>query len=289
MALRSKDLWTRGRKVIQVLKPLFQALNLVDRYGSNMGYLYEAMNKVEDAIKQHCNINPCNKSEQVHLQTILNIIKKCWRECQVNNHPMHAAAAFLNPAFLWSKEFVEDSKMEQCLKFLKQLVIEEEEGEAFVKQLKLYRIKTPDLFTDAAVKFVNQVHPRKWWEIFGDGLPILKKYAVRVLSQPCASSICDSVWLPNSSNDELGMNMVAMENFNRMRPQEFDIIDLEKFSGLPGCDLQHIRRCLGQRQDPDDFDYYDLLVINDPPYLFRDQNPLPVDFQFHFVDFGFWR
>ena len=30
-----------------------------------------------------------------------------------------------------------------------------------------------------------------WWNYCGDALPMLKKYAIRVLSQPCSSTSCE--------------------------------------------------------------------------------------------------
>ena len=41
--------------VEQVMKPLFQALCLVQYDGPTSGYLYEMMEMVQDAVKQCCN------------------------------------------------------------------------------------------------------------------------------------------------------------------------------------------------------------------------------------------
>ncbi|KAL5798861.1 hypothetical protein ACOSQ2_003681 [Xanthoceras sorbifolium] len=160
-AINSRDFWSRAKKVLRVLQPLFQVLDFIDGNGSTSGYLYEAMKRAEESIEQHC-----DGDDRVHYETIRKVFKK-WRSRLV--HPIYAAAAFLNPAYFCSENFTEDAEMQNGLHMLT-LLLPIEEQEAFSKQLQLYRMKMPNLFTDLALKMLKTTHPRKWWECCGEFL-----------------------------------------------------------------------------------------------------------------------
>ena len=38
------------------------------------------------------------------------------------------------------------------------------------------------------------MQPREWWEMFSDGTPELRRFAIRVLSLTCSSSGCERNW-----------------------------------------------------------------------------------------------
>ncbi|KAJ0111219.1 hypothetical protein Patl1_00191 [Pistacia atlantica] len=161
-AIHSTEFWSNGKTVLQVLQPIFQVLELVDCNVSTSGYLYDAMKKVENAFKQHCEGDEGISAEfKVGRNRIIT--------------PMHAAAAFLNPASMWSQNFTEGDEIQ----------------------------KVPELFIATAVEMLNKLHPRKWWECFGDRYPILQKYAIRILSQTCSASLCYPCdFQPNDLVDE---------------------------------------------------------------------------------------
>ncbi|XP_042507151.1 uncharacterized protein LOC122083395 [Macadamia integrifolia] len=50
------------------------------------------------------------------------------------------------------------------------------------------------LFTPSAKMMMETSHPRVWWHIQSDVIPILQKYAIRILSQPCSSLACERNW-----------------------------------------------------------------------------------------------
>lgn len=49
-ALYSTEFWSNGKKVVQVLQPVFQVLELLDGYESTSGYLNEALKRVEEVL-----------------------------------------------------------------------------------------------------------------------------------------------------------------------------------------------------------------------------------------------
>ncbi|KAK1560126.1 hypothetical protein Q3G72_023294 [Acer saccharum] len=255
--INSTEFWNRAKKVVRILQPLFQVLDFIDGEGSTSGYLYEAMKRAEDAIEQHC-----DGDDRVHYETISKVFKN-WRSRVV--HPIHAAAAFLNPAYFCSENFTEDNAMQNGLHILT-LLLPVEEQEAFSKQLQLYRMKMPDLFTDTAMKMLKTIHPRKWWECFGDHYPMLQKYAIRILSQTCATPSCvQLIFQPDDSIDEMRMKVIMMENSSILKSQNLELIDLDRNSGLPEYAPEYVVHKYSEKVEwPNGVDYHDLLMINNP-------------------------
>ncbi|XP_017424685.1 uncharacterized protein LOC108333721 [Vigna angularis] len=40
----------------------------------------------------------------------------------------------------------------------------------------------------------KELNPGEWWDMFGDGTPELKRFAIRILSLTCSSSGCERNW-----------------------------------------------------------------------------------------------
>ncbi|XP_059663870.1 uncharacterized protein LOC132309596 [Cornus florida] len=206
--IQSVEFWSKGKEVIQTLEPLVRVLRLVDGDGSTTGYLYEAMERAKETIKQ--------------------------------------PAAFLNPAFMCSEDFRENREMKDGIDFMLGNFIIKEENEDFIRELQFYRMKTTTLFTNTAKTMLKTSHPRVWWDYCGDCLPVLQKYAIRILSQPCSSSSCERNWsawevvqtkkrnrLAPTMLDNLvyiRMNTMMMEKFKTLEAQDLEPINLDKLS-----------------------------------------------------------
>ncbi|KAK2650641.1 hypothetical protein Ddye_018130 [Dipteronia dyeriana] len=235
-AIHSTEFWRRGKKVVQVLRSLFLFLEFIDGNGSTFGYLYEASKRAEEDIKKHC-----DGDDQIHCEMILKWFKK-WQSIVIT--PLHAAAAFLNPAYFCSKNFTEDTEMREGLCRLT-LSHPPEEREALSKQLQLYRMKVPELFSATAMKMLNTIHPRKWWECFGDPCPILQKLAVRIMSQTCSAPLRQPFFQPNNPVDELRMNMLLMEEFGMVNSQiNLEPTHPDRISELPEYADEYVQKYL---------------------------------------------
>ncbi|KAJ4727182.1 HAT transposon superfamily [Melia azedarach] len=260
IAIHSTEFWSRGKKVVQVLQPLFQVLELVDDNGSSSGYLYEAMKRVEEAFKQHLDDNDK-----------ISGVFKGWRSRVLQ--PIHSIAALLNPAYMCSQKFSEDSEIQKGLEILLSLVPIAEQ-EALLKQVQLYREKVSDLFTATAMNMLNTFNPRKWWECCGDPYPILQKYAIQILSQTCTTSLLDHCnFTQNVSVDGISRDIIIMEKFSALKLQKLELIDLDKISGIPEYAPEFILEFLEELDWSDNIDYRDLLVDDQVPTPSQSNNP----------------
>ncbi|KAL3726563.1 hypothetical protein ACJRO7_031461 [Eucalyptus globulus] len=238
--IRSSKFWSEGKEVLHALKSVFQVLCLVHSYGATYGFLYAAVEMAHEAIRQTYETNVDK------YQTLWEIFK-LRQSCII--HPLHAAAAFLNPAYMCSKKFKENDAMKEGINFIVEKLVGGEEKEKFVQEMLLYRDKVPKLFTCTAMAMLKTSHPWDWWDYCGHVLPVLKKYAIQILSQPCSTSFCwQSIFsfetaqnkrrkpLMTAATDTypyLRTNSLLMESFNTMKGKIRKPVDLEKLSELP--------------------------------------------------------
>ncbi|KAI6705781.1 hypothetical protein NL676_008743 [Syzygium grande] len=238
----SSEFWIEGKEVLHALKSIFQVLRLVDSYGATSGFLYAAVKMADEAIKK---IYETNVQKYQRLWDIFQL-----RQSRII-HPIHAAAAFLNPAYMCSEKFIENNAMKQGIYFILEKLVGGEEKEKFLQDMLLYCKKVPELFTCSARTMLRTSHPCDWWDYCGDALPVLKKYAIRILSQPCSTLSCRKSLsafetaqiekmeplMPAVTDNYLYLriNALLMENFNTMKGKIRKPLDLEKLGELPDC------------------------------------------------------
>ncbi|XP_059439605.1 uncharacterized protein LOC132172169 [Corylus avellana] len=267
-AIRCKEFWNRGKMLAQVMQSLFQAYCLVHCDGPTLGYLYEMMESVQDAVKLCC------KSNNVLYDVVWKILNEVRSDII---HPIHAAAAFLNPTYMCSEKFKETVEMTNGVNYILERLVAVEEKEAFMNQVQLYRMKVSNLFTAQAMMMLKTFHPRIWWEFCGNHLPVLQKYAIRILSQPCSSSLCKRYQLRDSCLDDHAfmVNTMMMERYKSLETQMLEPIILDKLGEVfDDVNYQHL-------WDDGDFEYWfhDLIdchaneLIDDPTGSWLDRWP----------------
>lgn len=225
-AIYSTEFWRNGKKVVQVLQPLFQVLELIDGYESTSGFLNEALHRAEVAFKQH-------------------IDGKGWRSRVVQ--PIHEVAGFLNPVYIYmcGQNFCYDYKEIKMVSSRLKLLVPATEWEALLKEVQIYFSKDSALFNTKAERTSKEFHPWKWWEICGDRFPTLQKIAIRILSQTCSTSLCDHItFRQNGLVNESDMNVIMKEKFEAFESKRLEPIDLDKINGLPLCSHEHVQKIL---------------------------------------------
>ncbi|XP_039168756.1 uncharacterized protein LOC120293470 [Eucalyptus grandis] len=168
-------------------------------------------------------------------------------------HPLHAAAAFLNPAYMCSKKFKENDAMKEGINFIVEKLVGGEEKEKFVQEMMFYRDKVPKLFTCTAMAMLKTSHPCKHLL----GLVGLLWRCPSGIEEVCDSNpkptlqhlvlLAEFFSFETAQNERrkplmtaatdtypyLRTNSLLMESFNTMKGKIRKPVDLEKLSELP--------------------------------------------------------
>ncbi|XP_020521171.1 uncharacterized protein LOC18431604 [Amborella trichopoda] len=187
--LLDSHFWTSCTQVIRYTEPLLRVLRMVDsEQRPAMGYIYEAMLRVKDAIRI------AFKSKKSDYMPIWDIVDSQWdRQLQ---RPLHAAGYVLNPACFFSPGFSDDHPgvTTGILDCIERLVSGQRNHDKVIKELNVYKSSGGDFGRSMAIRARNTMLPSDWWSTFGGQCPNLKRLAMRVLSQTCSASGYECDW-----------------------------------------------------------------------------------------------
>ncbi|XP_042519158.1 uncharacterized protein LOC122092925 [Macadamia integrifolia] len=183
--IQRESFWNDSKEILRFMEPIIRVLRLVDGDGATSEYLYEAMERAREVLEKHY-------EENHRYDQILKIFNK--RRDENILGIIHYAAAVFNPTYFFSERFKKIPQMKDAIDFIGETVVPQDERREYYGQLAVYHMKSSTLFTPSAKMMMETSHPRVWWHIQGDAIPILQKYAIRILSQPCSSSACERNW-----------------------------------------------------------------------------------------------
>ncbi|KAL5712346.1 hypothetical protein ACHQM5_014532 [Ranunculus cassubicifolius] len=244
--------WSNAREVVSVVEPLIRVLRLVDGEGSTAGYLYEAMERVRENIKQRCD------NDETRYLELWNLFDSR-RETNIVNI-QHALAAFLNPKFMLSGRVkYEDIEVKKGLIFVvTKMLATVEERRAFSTQITQYNTRNPEIFTFIANHQIETIHPRVWWSQNGGLIPVVQKVAIRLLSQPCSASACERNWsafeaAQTKKRNKLSPEMLEDLVYIRMNSKMKDKAAALEVQDAKAIDLEQLGE-LAEYEDHDDVD-----------------------------------
>ncbi|CAN1204285.1 hypothetical protein LINPERHAP2_LOCUS45937 [Linum perenne] len=181
--------WSNVSLCIRAALPLVKVLRLVDseEYPS-MPFLFFELNQAKEKIKLNFSNN------EARYKPILDIIDKRW-ENQMKR-PLHYAAYWLNPRVHFSPEFQNtDKKMKLALyETVDRLTWDKAETLTIMSQLSSFHSARGMFSTYGAMQLIGRKQPADWWSSFGDDIPELQRFAIRVLSLTTSASGCERNW-----------------------------------------------------------------------------------------------
>ncbi|XP_042479732.1 uncharacterized protein LOC122060684 [Macadamia integrifolia] len=183
--IQRESFWNDSKEILRFMEPIIRVLRLVDGDGATSGYLYEAIERAREVLEKLY-------EEDYRYDQILKIFDN--RRDENILGIIHYAAAVFNPTYFFSERFKKIPKMKDATDFIGEIVVPQDERREYYGQLAVYHMKSSTLFTPGAKMMMETSHPRVWWHIQGDAIPILQKYAIQILSQPCSSSACERNW-----------------------------------------------------------------------------------------------
>ncbi|CAN6893414.1 unnamed protein product, partial [Brassica oleracea var. botrytis] len=161
----------------------------IDRgLGSRVGalqYVYEGMYRARLGIKKIFEKKKLYKP-------YTRIIKNMWD--RILRHDLHAAAYFLNPAFMYDqKNFSGKPKILRAMLNLMKKQKWSDRTKIF-ETMTMYREREKNFSHSSALSCCNTTRSDEWWKFFGYDVPVLQKLAILILSQTASSSGCERNW-----------------------------------------------------------------------------------------------
>nr|GEZ63993.1 hypothetical protein [Tanacetum cinerariifolium] len=123
------------------------------------------------------------------------------------------------------------SGMYQCII---RLVPNKDDQSKLTAKKQMYRNAKGIMGYKLAICDRNTKSPAKWWSSYGNKVPILKKFAIKVLSLTCSATRCECNWsifslLHNKIRnrlDQVRLNDLVYVKYNRQLKKRFDRRDL---------------------------------------------------------------
>ncbi|XP_047166554.1 uncharacterized protein LOC124835629 [Vigna umbellata] len=182
--------WKNVSICLKAAAPLMVVLRLVDSdVKPAMGFIYEEMDCAKEKIRS--NFNNIKKS----YEEVWRIIDARW-DNQLHR-PLHAAAYFLNPHFHYEPNFRSDDggEVKEGLYFcMRRMIPDMAERRKINLQIVEFHNARGLFGMEDAKECRKELNPGEWWDMFGDGTPELKRFAIRILSLTCSSSGCERNW-----------------------------------------------------------------------------------------------
>ncbi|CAN1178754.1 hypothetical protein LINPERPRIM_LOCUS37008 [Linum perenne] len=162
--------WTSVLTCFRAAMPLMKVLHLVDSDESpSMPLLYLDLNQAMEKIKS--NFNNIEKS------------------------PLHYAAYWLNPKVHFSENFNDTEKKLKLGLFdcVERLSKDRDVSLTIMQLLDTFHHARGMFSSYGSMQLLDRKHPAYWWSSFGDDVPELQKFAIRILSLTCRSG-CERNW-----------------------------------------------------------------------------------------------
>ncbi|CAN1319853.1 hypothetical protein LINPERPRIM_LOCUS31442 [Linum perenne] len=159
--------------------------------------------------------------------------------------PLHYVAYWLNPRVHFSQGFQNSNKKQKLALYetVDRLIWDKEEKLIVMSQLDSIPFCKRYVFSSGAMELIGRKQPADWWSSFGDDVPELQKFTIRVLSLTTSASGCERNWsifeMVHSKRRntvmQQKMNDLVYVNFNsrlisnqlKKKEREFDEIDFD--------------------------------------------------------------
>ncbi|CAI9259863.1 unnamed protein product [Lactuca saligna] len=183
-----RSFWPSVVYSLKTTKPLVEVLRIVDGEQSPaMAFIYGAMDECKEKIAKNFDNEVSSYNE------IWDIIDEKW-EHQMHRD-LHAAAYYLNPQFKWSPNVSQHPEIKRGLYNCMDRLIKS--NDIYMKieaQLDDYKYKKGMFGCRASLNSYMKRVPVTWWGHYGDEVPELQAFAMKILGFTFSASSCERNW-----------------------------------------------------------------------------------------------
>ncbi|XP_023742913.2 uncharacterized protein LOC111891057 [Lactuca sativa] len=180
--------WKNCLITVKVMTPLLKLLRLCDSDEKPaIGYVYEGMRRARRGIKE------LFKKKKELYRPYTNIIDSRWD--RMLRKSIYCAAYWLNPVFQYDHANL--CKKNEVFQGVLEMVEKTFKGDDVLNiTLNLGRFRDAEgtFGRSSVVASRNLTRPDEWWKLFGGDIPVLQKFAIRILSQTASPSGCERNW-----------------------------------------------------------------------------------------------
>ncbi|XP_052622365.1 uncharacterized protein LOC111902616 [Lactuca sativa] len=222
--------WKNCLITVKVMTPLLKLLRLCDSDEKPaIGYVYEGMRRARRGIKE------LFKKKKELYRPYTNIIDSRWD--RMLRKSIYCAAYWLNPVFQYDHANL--CKKNEVFQGVLEMVEKTFKGDDVLNiTLNLGRFRDAEgtFGRSSAVASRNLTRPDEWWKLFGGDIPVLQKFAIRILSQMASSSGCERNWsvferIHTKRRNRLEhqrLNDLVFVHYNlRLQNRSYDPVDYE--------------------------------------------------------------
>ncbi|XP_010446203.1 PREDICTED: uncharacterized protein LOC104728998 [Camelina sativa] len=168
LIILDERMWNECLIIFKIMTPIIRLLRICDADEKpSLPYVYEGMYRARLGIK-----TMFRKRKPLY-QPYTNIIDRRWD--RMLRHDLHAAAYYLNPAFMYDQTSV--SEKPEVMSGLMSLIGKQTENSKtkLVQELRFYREREGSFSPDMALTCSKTSQPDEWWRYFGYDAPNLQK------------------------------------------------------------------------------------------------------------------
>ncbi|KAL4592745.1 hypothetical protein LXL04_005749 [Taraxacum kok-saghyz] len=244
---------------LELMTPLLRLLRLCDTDEKPaLGYVYEGMHRARKGVKE------LFKKKKELYKPYTNIIDRRWD--RMLRKSIHCAAYWLNPNFQFNREsFCSKSEVVSgVLEMVEKFSLGVGHFD-LTMMLGKFREAVGTFGRASAIASRTTMRPDELWRLFGGDVPMLQKFAIRILSQTASSSGCERNWSV--------FEMIHTKKRNRLEHQRLNDLVFVHYN----LRLQNRLKVDKRSYDPIDYeciDKTDFWVVEEEPEGELDYNDI---------------
>jgi hypothetical protein len=183
--LLSNDFWNKCQLYMEINKPVYELLRLIDGNSPVTGKIYYRLFQIQEKINLHSDISASLKSQ------LYETFIARWAMLHTT---LHAAGFLLDPEYLGMAQNSNEEVMTGFYQLVEQMFTDTHIQVLIANQLSQFRSGHGIFGREVAKAAASSMSAYQWWQSFGACVPELQQLAVRVLSQTASSSEAERNW-----------------------------------------------------------------------------------------------